>query len=117
MPRCPATMALMRLAGTRSSWARRFMEMPRSSKVSLRMAPGWTGASLAVVLGGFDIVGIAFFPAKADSVLIVDSQTMPALAISRERFETIARRNAQIGEPLGRVQRDQAAQGGVRQMS
>ena len=39
-----------RLAGTRKSWAKRFMDMPRSSKVSLRMAPGWTGASLALAV-------------------------------------------------------------------
>ena len=32
---------------------------------------------------------------------------MLAPAISREPFETIARRNAQIGETLGRVQGDQ----------
>src|SRR5664280_1178769 len=93
------------------------MEMPRSSKASLRMAPGWTGTSLAVMFGDFDIVGIPFFPAKADPVLIVDSQTMLSLALSGEPFETIARRNAQIGEALGRVQRDEAAQSGIRQMS
>jgi len=67
------------------------------------------------VFGDFDIVGVPFFPAKADPVSIVDSQTMLAPAISREPFETIARRNAQIGEALGRVQGDQAAQSGFGQ--
>jgi hypothetical protein len=63
------------------------------------------------------MVGISFFPAKADPVSIVDSQTMLAPAISGEPFQTIARRNAQIGETLGRVQGDQAAQSGIGQMS
>ena len=40
-------MALIRLAGTRISWARRFMLMPRSWIVSCRISPGWMGDSLS----------------------------------------------------------------------
>jgi nitrogenase subunit NifH len=69
------------------------------------------------VFGDFDIVGIPFFPAKADSILVVDSQAVLTLAISSERFETIARRNAQIGEILGGIQCNQPAQGDIGQMS
>jgi hypothetical protein len=68
------------------------------------------------VFGDFDIVGIPFFPSKANPVSIVDSKTMPALEISGERFETIAGRDAEIRQALGRVQGDQAPQGGLRQM-
>src|ERR1035438_8302972 len=117
MARRPATIELTRLAGTPNSCARRFMEMPRSAKVSLRMAPGWTGASLVVVLGDFNIVRVPFFPPKADSVLIVDPQTVLALAVAGERFEPVTRRNAQVKYLPGRIQCNQAAQGRFRQMS
>src|ERR1035438_2085635 len=61
MERSPATIAEMRLAGTCSAWASRFMLIPKSSSVSLRIAPGWMGASLkrpavlAVMFRDFDI--------------------------------------------------------------
>src|ERR1022692_4238980 len=61
MERSPATIAEMRLAGTCSACASRFMLIPKSSSVSLTIAPGWMGASLArpsflaVALGDFDI--------------------------------------------------------------
>src|SRR5450432_751720 len=118
MERCPSTMALIRLGGTWISCARRFMLRPRSSSVSLRIPPGCTGGSLGfkrgplpVVFGDFDVMGILLFPGETDPVLIVDTEAVPALPLSLQRFQPVAGRDQQIGEGLGTVESGQSAQG------
>jgi len=47
-----------------------------------------------VVVDDFDVVGVAIFPVKADTLLIVDADTVLAFAVASEGFEVIAGRNA-----------------------
>jgi hypothetical protein len=57
---------------------------------------------LSVVLGDVDIVGIALAPTETDLKLIVDSDAVLAGALSRELFQTKARK-AKIRERPGRA--------------
>jgi hypothetical protein len=56
-----------------------------------------------------DIVSIAIAPDKADSPMVIDADAVLALAITRELFKAIARRNAQILQPLRVVQHRELA--------
>jgi hypothetical protein len=49
-----------------------------------------------VVIGDFDVVGIAIFPAEADAPLLVDSDTELAEPVAFESFQPIGGRNFQI---------------------
>ena len=48
------------------------------------------------MLRNLHIVGAAFTEYEAEPPLLVDADAVLSLAISRERFEPIARRNTQI---------------------
>jgi hypothetical protein len=43
-----------------------------------------------VVIGDFDVVGIAIFPVKTDSPLIVNSDAVLAFPIAMQPFQAIA---------------------------
>jgi hypothetical protein len=60
-------------------------------------------ASSYVIIHDLDIPCRAFSPLKAYPPLIVDTDAMLPAAISVQRFETIARRGAQVLEPFRRV--------------
>src|SRR3982751_5454301 len=97
MERLPATIALMRFAGTWISWASWFMLTPRSSSVSFRISPGWTGGSLAIVLRNFGIFGMSFLKSEANPVLVVNPDAVLPFAIATQRFQAVAGRDKQIG--------------------
>src|SRR5439155_20273186 len=54
----------------------------------------------SVVVCDLNFVGIATLPAETDAKLIVDSNAVLALAIPMQPFESIARRNGQLGAVL-----------------
>jgi hypothetical protein len=62
------------------------------------------------VFRDFDIFGIAIPPREADAVLIVDSDTVLALAVAAQRFQPVARRNQEIGESLRTVEGNETAE-------
>src|SRR5579871_4405871 len=86
------------------SCANRFMLIPKSRSVSLRISPGWTGGSLAVVLGDFDLLGMTFLLHKTDAVLIIDPDAALAFPISSQSFQAISRWNEQVVQFLGAIQ-------------
>src|SRR5262245_19667179 len=104
MPRLPLTIALIRFAGTWMSKASRFIVRPKSCRVSLRISPGWMGFSLLVVFCDLDMLGIVFSPHKANTVLIVDANAVLSLAITSQSFQSVARRDQQIGQFVRSVQ-------------
>ena len=60
---------------------------------------GFAGhASLLMVAGDLDIVGIAVAPHKADSVLVVDADSMLSGAVSLETLQRIAGENRQVAQ-------------------
>src|ERR1019366_1878980 len=87
------------------------MLSPRSCKVSLRISPGWTGGSLAVVLRDFGIFGVSFVKGEANAVLVVDPDAVLPFAIVAQSFQAVARRDDEISDCLRGVQSGQTAQG------
>lgn len=49
-----------------------------------------------MVIGDFDVVGIAILPAEADAPLLIDSDTKLSTSITFEGFETVCGWNLQI---------------------
>ena len=49
-----------------------------------------------MIVNNLDLVGVAGLPAKTNTPLIVDPNTVLALSISAELLKTITRRNAQV---------------------
>jgi hypothetical protein len=49
-----------------------------------------------MIIGDFNVVGVAAFPAEADAPLLIDSYAELAGSIARQRFEPVRWRNAQI---------------------
>src|SRR5438045_1635302 len=96
MERLPPTMALIRLAGTLICRANWFMLSPRSSRVSFRISPGWTGGSLAIVLRNFGIFGMSPLKGEANAVLVIDPNAILSFSIAAQRFQPVARRDEQI---------------------
>jgi hypothetical protein len=56
-----------------------------------------------VLVNDLNLVGIAIFPAETDAPLIVHANTVLTGAITPELLQSIARRNAEVLEPLGRI--------------
>jgi len=65
------------------------------------------GGHLRVVVDDLDVEGIGGAPDKADAPLIVDADAVLASTIALERLESIAGRNAQVGEGVGRIEDDE----------
>jgi hypothetical protein len=70
-----------------------------------------------VIVNDLNIVGVGSFPAKADSPLIIDPNAVLPLSIAAELLKTIPRRNAQIVEHFGRVERHQLSEHEAPQIS
>jgi len=73
-----------------------------------RMDWGWfsschEGASM--IVNNLDLAGVAGLPAKTNTPLIVDPNTVLALSISAEFFKTIARRNTQVVERFRSIEK------------
>jgi hypothetical protein len=51
-----------------------------------------------MVIGNFNLEGIAITPCEADSVLVVDPDAVLSCSVTLERFQVIARENRQIRE-------------------
>ena len=90
------------------------------SRVTGRLV-GWHSdhfrlAPSSVVIHDLDISGAAFGPAKADAVLLVDSNTEGTPAVALQGFESIAGRNPEILEPLGVVDEEELFPGPVEQI-
>src|SRR5580693_6633230 len=111
MPRFPRTMSLMRPGGTssaRASWFWLISAGRRNS--SRRISPGGIGSSFffmallrhwLMIIDDFNVKRVAFEPMETESPLIVDSNAMLALAISRQCFQAISGRETQVVKPLG----------------
>ena len=56
-----------------------------------------------MIVNDLDIVGVAFEPAKANSILLIDPDAVESFAISLECFGTIRWRNIQQPEILNGV--------------
>jgi hypothetical protein len=65
-----------------------------------------------MVVDYLHLVDVALVPNKADSPAVIDSDTILAMAVSLESFQTVSRRNAQIIDGFGPVKHAQFAQGG-----
>ena len=59
----------------------------------------------------FGIFGVSFLKGEANAVLVVDPDAVLPLAVAAQRFQTVARRDEQVGDCLRCVERGQAAQG------
>jgi hypothetical protein len=68
---------------------------------------------MLVVVGDFDIVGVAAIPAKTDTVLVVDPNAMLAGAVTLEGFEAVAGRQAQVFEGGGGFELGEFAEGNL----
>ena len=55
-----------------------------------------------VVFAG-NVIGVSFFKAARDSILVIDPDGMLSFPIVLQRFEVIARRNAQALQPDRRI--------------
>ena len=52
-----------------------------------------------MVIDDLYLLGTIFSPREADPILTVDSDAVLTSAISRERFEAVAGRRTQVGDP------------------
>jgi hypothetical protein len=66
-----------------------------------------------VVVDDLDRVGMSVSPNEANPPLVVDADRMLSCALLLQRFEAIARRNAQVIEPAGIVQETELPQSHV----
>jgi hypothetical protein len=63
-----------------------------------------------MVIGNLDIESMAAFPAKADSVLIVDSNTVLPRSISPQRLQAVCRWRGKIADFFRAVDLDEPAE-------
>src|SRR5260221_9929742 len=66
--------------------------------------------NLLVVIGDFDLAGIAVIPFKSDSPLVVDSDAVLFFTISVQTFQPVPRDYGQCRKVRSRVQHDQSPQ-------
>jgi hypothetical protein len=59
----------------------------------------------SMIVNNLDLVGVAGLPAKTNTPLIVDPNTVLALSISAEFFQTISRRDTQVVERFRGVEK------------
>jgi hypothetical protein len=65
----------------------------------------------SVVINDLNVFRAAVRPEKAEPVLVVDADAVLADPIASQRFQTVARRNSQIFQPLGDLELPQFAAG------
>src|SRR5262245_62968550 len=106
----------MRVAGTRNAIASAFTDMPSGARNSSpSTSPGWVVtrfgvATPLVVVDDFDIGGPLLGPGETDAPLVVDPDRMLSAAVSRECFEPVCRRRAQVVEAARIVKHIELAQ-------
>ena len=54
-----------------------------------------------MIVDNFDFHGAALGPSKANAPLVVDANAVLALSVASQRFETMRRRNEEVGQPPG----------------
>jgi hypothetical protein len=64
-----------------------------------------------MIIDYLDLIDVTLVPNKADSPALIDSDTIMAMAVSLESFQTVSRRNPQIIDGFGPVKHAQFAQG------
>jgi hypothetical protein len=64
-----------------------------------------------VVIGYLDIKRITALPSKADSVLVIDANTVLSCPISLERLKPVSRGRSKITNLVGAIDLDQPAKG------
>jgi hypothetical protein len=57
-----------------------------------------------MIINYLDFINVAWFPNKADSPPVVDSDTMLPEAVSLESFQAVSRRNPQVLKGFGPVE-------------
>jgi len=62
-----------------------------------------------MVVNDFNIEGIAIFEAKADSPLVVDTNTVGASSVALQFFKSIVWRNSKIIDPRRSMQHQELA--------
>ena len=63
-----------------------------------------------MIVGDFDVQGIAVSPAEADPPLIVDPDAVLTPPIPGQLFKAISGRNSQIGQSIGGVKHEELLQ-------
>ena len=54
-----------------------------------------------MIVDDFNFHGAALSPSKANAPLVVDANAVLALSVASQRFETMRRRNEEVGQPPG----------------
>jgi hypothetical protein len=78
--------------------------------IQLSSSHATPSSNMLVIINDLYVVGIASLPAKADAPLLVHANTVLACAIAPELLQSIAGRDAEIVELLGRVHHHEFAQ-------
>src|SRR4051812_39241212 len=109
MLRRPLTISLIRVTGTRRLRANPLMLSPSDTiRSSRRISPGCTGGSrrvfamvapqTIVIVDDLYVLRVAVLPDEADSVLIVDPDTVLPAPIARQRFQPVAGKCRQVSK-------------------
>jgi hypothetical protein len=64
-----------------------------------------------MVVSDFDLIGVAVFPYKADSPLVVDPYTVLALSIPRELLKPVTRWGTKVLQGLCPIQDGELSEG------
>ena len=106
----PATICVIRLAGTRSCRASSVAVSPSVSSSSFRISPGCVEGramgDLLMTIHDLNIreAGAAFRPLEADAPLPVDADAVLGHPVALRHFEVVAGQRAQIREARGGVE-------------
>jgi len=66
-----------------------------------------------VIIDNLDLIGVSISKLKANPVTVVDSNTVLALAIAFQRFQSISGRRGQIAQFPGIFELEELAPGGI----
>lgn len=70
-----------------------------------------------MIVGDFDVVGVALVPTKANSPLVVDADAVLTGTVATEQFEVIPGGNSQVAQGFRGIQQDQFSQRGALKLS
>jgi hypothetical protein len=104
MARLPFTISLIRFGGTSrpacqhvdadTKRPHEFLAQDLSGRDRIQVFRRQSHSS--VIVNNLDVVRVAVAPPKADTPLVVDANPMLALPVAAQRFEPVARRDAQV---------------------
>jgi len=66
--------------------------------------------NLLVIVHDLHVEGVAVFPEKTDTVLVINADTVLPVAVSLQRFKVVSRSGRQIRQPLSCIEHSQFAQ-------